>query len=119
MAERKVRALATVLKAAQEAQMTTQNLEQERQRRIKAITDRRDYPLVEMREKFAPGTHGCHEALHVASMLGDFVDERLCNHPAVLLNPEWYRLASAAQDALFELYQAIGSAHLGDEKHGQ
>ncbi|MCA1365902.1 hypothetical protein I6F15_00565 [Bradyrhizobium sp. BRP14] len=98
-----------------EDKRVTQDLEQERQLRIKALIDRRDYSRAEMNEKFAPGTHGCHEALHVASLLGDLVDERLCNHPTVLLNPEWYRLASAAQDVLFELYQAIGNAHLGDE----
>ena len=98
-----------------EDERMTHDLEQERRERIKAVIDRRDYSLAEMTEKFTPGTHGCHEALHVASMLGDFVDEQLCNHPAVLLNPEWYRLASTAQDVLFELYQAIGNAHLGDE----
>ncbi|MQX70114.1 hypothetical protein [Sinorhizobium meliloti] len=92
----------------------TDDLERQRQERIKAIIDRRDYSLAEMEEKFTPGTHGCHEALHVASMLGDLVDGQLCNHPAVLLNPEWYSLAEKAQDALFELYQAIGNAHLRD-----
>lgn len=93
----------------------THDLEQKRQQRINAIIDRRDYSLAEMREKFAPGTFGCHEALHVASMLGDLVEGQLCNHPAVLLNPEWYALAEKAQDVLFDLYQAIGNAHLGDE----
>ncbi|ASY64643.1 hypothetical protein SJ05684_c32210 [Sinorhizobium sojae CCBAU 05684] len=53
------------------------------------MVDRRDYSLAEVKEKFAPGSHGCHEALHVASMLGDLVEGQLCNHPAVLLNPEW------------------------------
>ncbi|HEV7305191.1 hypothetical protein [Ensifer sp.] len=90
--------------------------EQDRQQRLQAAIDRRDYTLDEMCEKFSPGTHGCHEALHVASMLGDLVDGRLCDHPAVLMVPEWYALAERAQEALFDLYQAIGAAHLGRER---
>ena len=90
--------------------------EQDRQKRVHATIDRRDYSADEMQEKFSPGTHGCHEALHVASILGGLVEARLCDHPAVLLVPEWYSLAERAHDALFDLYQAIGSAHLGGEK---
>lgn len=92
--------------------------DQDRQDRLQAAIDRRDYSADEMREKFSPGTHGCHEALHVASMLSALVDERLCDHPAVLLVPEWYALAERAQEALFDLYQAIGAAHLGGENRG-
>jgi len=90
--------------------------EQDRQKRLQAAINRRDYSADEMQEKFAPGSHGCHEALHVSSMLGDLVDERLCDHPAVLMVPEWYAIAERAQKALFDLYQAIGTAHLGDGK---
>jgi len=60
---------------------------------------------------FAPGTHGCHEALHMASVLMEMVDERLCQHPAVLLKPEWRNKAEAARDLLMELYQDIGREH--------
>jgi hypothetical protein len=38
--------------------------------------------------RFAPGTLGCHEALHMASVLADMVDVQLAEHPAVRLNPE-------------------------------
>ena len=36
----------------------------------------------------------------------------LCSHPAILRNPEWYRLAAEAQEALWNLYQAIGDKHM-------
>jgi hypothetical protein len=41
------------------------------------------------------------------------VDENLTEHPAVVLNPRWFELASQASDALAELYQEIGRVHLG------
>ena len=61
---------------------------------------------------YRPGTFGCHEALHMASVARDFVEEHVCNHPTIGLNPEWQALADKACEALFELYQAIGKEHL-------
>ena len=61
---------------------------------------------------FAPGTFGCHEALHMASVLAEMVNASLCQHPAVEANSEWLELATAASAALHELYQKIGRAHL-------
>ena len=49
----------------------------------------------------------------MASVFMDSVDRHLCEHPAILANPEWFRLASEAQTALYNLYQSIGGAHLG------
>jgi hypothetical protein len=63
---------------------------------------------------YAPGTHGCHEALHMAYVLAELVDRQLCTHPAVALRPEWRALAEKACDALNDLYQAIGRDHLGE-----
>lgn len=60
----------------------------------------------------APGSFGCHEALHVASVLAEMVDERLCQHPSVTMYPMWKHLADKARDDLFELYQEIGRLHL-------
>ena len=62
--------------------------------------------------QFAPGTMGCHEALHMASVLAEMVDERLCEHSAIKQNDEWAALAEIARDTLFRLYQAIGAKHL-------
>jgi hypothetical protein len=60
---------------------------------------------------FVPGTHGCHEALHMAHVFGEMVDGQLAQHPAVLMNPEWKMLADRAAEALADLYQAIGAVH--------
>lgn len=64
--------------------------------------------------KFAPGTFGCHEALHMTSVLVNTVSEHLVEHPAIMLNPSWHALAEKAADALAELYQAIGQEHMND-----
>lgn len=61
---------------------------------------------------YAPGTMGCHEALHMASFLSSAVDTELAQHPAILGNQEWSELASKAVKILGELYQKIGEKHL-------
>lgn len=61
---------------------------------------------------YAPGTFGCHEALHVTSVAMDMVDGHVLEHPAIVANAEWFRLAAEAHGALFALYQAIGDTHL-------
>lgn len=61
--------------------------------------------------RFRPGTYGAHEAFHMASVFAEMVDERLCQHPTVMLNPAWEELAQKACEALHELYQAIGQEH--------
>lgn len=62
---------------------------------------------------FAPGTMGCHEALHMVSFLAGAVDSELCEHGAIQRNPKWLALAESARDALAKLYQGIGTEHLG------
>lgn len=61
---------------------------------------------------FAPGTFGCHEALHMASVLARWVEEALAEHPAVKARPEWKALADRAVDALADLYQKISEEHV-------
>ena len=61
---------------------------------------------------YAPGSFGCHEALHMASVLHGMVQEHLCDHPAIKEKPEWRALADKASEALFALYQAIGGEHI-------
>ena len=61
---------------------------------------------------FAPGTMGCHEAMHMASFFAGAVGEELCEHPAIQQNEDWAHLACTAATALADLYQAIGSKHL-------
>ncbi|MGH6897448.1 MAG: hypothetical protein ACREJ5_13030 [Geminicoccaceae bacterium] len=86
-------------------------IERDRAERLAALErDHGDDPA--WRESFAPGTFGCHEALHLASVLERLIDDSLSDHPAVVLNPRWFELASHVGDALAELYQEIGRAHL-------
>jgi hypothetical protein len=66
--------------------------------------------------RFAPGSFGCHEALHMALVLSELVAERLGEHPAVRRDPAWKALADRASDALYDLYQAIGADHLEADK---
>ena len=66
--------------------------------------------------KFAPGTMGCHEALHMANMMADTLDRQLLTHPAIILNPVWYARVWRACDELGALYQEIGAVHFGEGK---
>lgn len=61
---------------------------------------------------YRPGTFGCHEALHMAMVLADTVDDQLVEHPAIRLNPLWLSMAERAREVLLDLYQAVGGAHL-------
>ena len=69
-------------------------------------------------DRFDPGTFGCHEALHMAHVLAELVETRLCEHPAIQANPGWQNKAAAAAQALQQLYQAIGEVHLSAEQRG-
>lgn len=95
-----------------------EEIEQDRLARLAAEAEDRESTPAELIARFVPGTFGCHEALHTASIVMNLVDERLASHPAVLANPDWYRLASEAHTALYNLYQAIGARHIGDEVEG-
>ena len=87
--------------------------------RLSIIADRQrdEETPVDLVEHYAPGTFGCHEALHMASFLDGAVNRSLLEHGAILANPEWFELAYRASSALGDLYQAIGAAHL--EKPGE
>lgn len=64
------------------------------------------------RERYAPGSYGCHEAFQMTSFLANAVASELLEHGAIAQNPEWNDLAERAHQALFELYEAIGARHL-------
>ena len=69
----------------------------------------------ELAPRYAPGTFGCHEALHTTSVALDLFTGHVMNHPSVVLNSEWYRLAAEAREAISQLYQAIGAEHLKEQ----
>jgi hypothetical protein len=63
-------------------------------------------------DDYAPGTMGCHEALHVTALIEHLIDVELVKHAAISMNPEWMALALTAQESLQRLYQLIGAKHL-------
>ena len=90
--------------------MADDEIEADRIERLaKLDSDYADDPA--WRDRFKPGSFGCHEALHTASVLAAVVEEHLVDHPAIVLDPECFRLASRAAEALADLYQAIGRRH--------
>jgi hypothetical protein len=91
--------------------MTTRaEIEADRRERLQAL-DREHADDPDWRDRFKPGSFGCHEALHTASVLQAVVEEHLASHPAVLLDPECFALASRAAEILADLYQGIGRRH--------
>ena len=58
-------------------------VEQERKRSLAE----RDAEEAGRRERFAPGTCGCHEALHVASILTQLVATRLLENAGLVVTP--------------------------------
>jgi len=97
------------------AHATDQDTDQEIERERRRWLARRRKVLAKDNvriEDFAPGTRGCHEALHLSSVLLDTFDRHLLDHSAVIADPEWFRLAWRAHEYLFALYQQMGAGHL-------
>jgi hypothetical protein len=84
------------------------------QERLEALSER-DAEEPGWRERYKPGTFGCHEALHTSALLMELVGSRLMEHGAIIQDERRYALADRAHRALFELYQAIGAIHLEAE----
>lgn len=63
-------------------------------------------------ENFTPGSLGCHEAMHLASVFRDMVAQHLVDHPAITAKPAWAALADEAMSALSRLYRVIGEEHM-------
>jgi len=95
--------------------MVMANTEYIRPSRLERLADiLQDHPYLDLEslnETFAPGTFGCHEALHATSMVTVTINDQLLGHAAIAANPEWFKLAQSAFDSLIALYHAIGSEH--------
>ncbi|MCF3638739.1 hypothetical protein LXM94_01975 [Rhizobium sp. TRM95111] len=87
-------------------------LEDERLKRLAAMARERGMPVATLLSRNAPGTLGGHEATHTASIVLDLLDQHLVAHPAIVGDAQWFRLASRASEALFNLYQAMGAAQI-------
>lgn len=62
---------------------------------------------------YKPGSLGCHELLDRTSLLIGMIESHLLSHPSCIQNREWYAMADEAMFKLNQLYQSIGSVHLG------
>ena len=62
---------------------------------------------------YRPGTVGCHELLDRLLITTRFLDDSLLYHPALLLVPEWFAVASQSVDLLNGLYQQVGASQFG------
>jgi hypothetical protein len=64
------------------------------------------------KELSKPGSFGCHELLDRTSIAMSGLERDILSHPACLQNKEWFELAHTAVEALNNLYQKVGAAHL-------
>ena len=91
--------------------LKTLDTERERQQRCDEM--RTEHGL-EWLEQYKPGSFGCHELLDRTSLAADIVERHVLSHPACIQNQEWFALAERAANALQELYQRVGEAHLDE-----
>lgn len=87
-------------------------LEDERLKQLDILAQERTMTPPELLAHYAPGSFGFHEAVHTTSIVLDLVDDQLLHHPAIAGNSEWFRLAAKASEALFNLYQAMGTTQV-------
>lgn len=92
--------------------LSTDEIEQDRQRLADEMAAESG---ANWADAHRPGSPGCHELLDRTSLLADMLEKYLLTHPACVANPGWYGLAEQAAAGLRELYQQIGSVHLGAE----
>ncbi|QRM55488.1 hypothetical protein [Sinorhizobium sp. BG8] len=92
---------------------TDLELEDERMKQLEALLRDRHTTSAHLLDSYQPGSLGYHEATHTTSIILGLVDDQLLLHPAIVANPELFRLASRASEALFNLYQLMGSAQVG------
>ena len=91
--------------------MITYTPEEVEEQRIDSIKEL-ELDDAHFKEISEPKSFGYHEAFHTSSILMDSVERHLMDHPAVLGDPEAYKLAHAAFVSLFNLYQHLGTKHL-------
>lgn len=96
------------------ASQILENVEEELRQRLSEIQAEAELSEHGLRNRYC-GEIGIHEVLDRTYLIGANVEAYLCEHPAVLLNPELYRLASLARGFLDELYQSVGALSVTDE----
>jgi hypothetical protein len=94
---------------------TSEEVEKDRLQRIEELNADHDPGWW---DEYRPGSFGCHELLDRTSLAMNALDEWVLSHPACVGNEEWFALVQRAFDALYELYQGVGAAHLGGSGGG-
>ena len=51
-----------------------------------------------------------HEAFHTSYIMYSMIEEHIMSNPAIFTSPELFAEAAKARDALWELYQTLGSS---------
>ena len=87
-------------------------LEDERLKLVRELARVKQSTPAQLLARNGPGSTGFHEATHTAFIVLDLLDQHLLHHPAIAGNPEWFRHASRASEALFNLYQSMGAAQV-------
>ena len=92
-------------------------VEAERIRRLEEFREDAS-PEVDWADQFGTGSFGEHELLDRSALMAGMVEQTLLEHPACLMNPEWFALADRAVTALNALYQRVGEAASAEEEGG-
>lgn len=66
-------------------------------------------------ERFKPGSHGYHEALHVAYMLSENIECYLLQHPAIVSDPDLYEQVHLLNIELLSVYNKLAQKHENEE----
>lgn len=65
----------------------------------------------QLKERFKPGSYGCHEAIDRCDTVIDLIEDRLLSHPSIYLNQELYRKMRIAQQFLTDCYEELFTIH--------
>ena len=85
-----------------------------------------DQPWDDVEAQHQPGAPGFHSALHTIQLYMDNIERHVLANPAVVLDPETYRAAYRAYEALGDTFQELASialeramGELDEEKGGE
>ena len=85
-----------------------------------------DQPWEDIEAQHQPGAPGFHSALHTIQLYMDNIERHVLANPAVVLDPETYRAAYRAYEALGDTFQELASialeramGELDEEKGGE
>lgn len=89
---------------------TKEETEKYRLDQLKHIRKSLGYKKKQLVEEFGKANSSAsHEALDRASMIMNMVEDYLCDHAFIVLNPEAWKFAEQAHIALYNLYQCIAT----------